>query len=212
MNSNKTYCVSESSRVRAESSIFQLRIKELLVERGKSPQWLADELGLSVSYITSMMYGTNPTSISRLCDIAKVLKIEFRDLFKNTGWTTEKARKRIMKESDGCRTEVDLCDEITFSGGTADPGRYIVITNPSAYEVCTSGASIRTDGYINKLSKSLNMSISDTEDVLCGKKPVSPEDWYSMCKVLKDKAYRIMPNIRVSVSINKMGDTIFVNE
>ncbi|KGL53022.1 hypothetical protein HQ29_02615 [Porphyromonas canoris] len=67
-----------------EDEIVQLRIKEILKERGMQAKDLAEALGKSRSYISDVMNCKKGISISSLTDIARALDVEFRDLFAYT--------------------------------------------------------------------------------------------------------------------------------
>ena len=63
--------------------------KEILKEKGISQIELAEKMGKSKQYISNILTGGKGMSISTLVEIAKILDVEFRDLFAITGNHTE---------------------------------------------------------------------------------------------------------------------------
>lgn len=72
-----------------EKELPKLRIKEILKEKGISQIELAEKMGKSKQYISSILTGGKGMSIATLVEIAKILDVEFRDLFAITGNHTE---------------------------------------------------------------------------------------------------------------------------
>lgn len=56
------------------------RIKEILVERELTQMWLASELGKSYNMVNSYVQNRRQPSIEILFRIAKILKVEAKDL------------------------------------------------------------------------------------------------------------------------------------
>lgn len=72
-----------------EKELPKLRIKEILKEKGISQIELAEKMGKSKQYISNILTGSKGMSIATLVEIAKILDVEFRDLFAITGNHTE---------------------------------------------------------------------------------------------------------------------------
>lgn len=72
-----------------EKELPKLRIKEILKEKGISQIELAEKMGKSKQYINNILTGGKGMSIATLVEIAKILDVEFRDLFAITGNHTE---------------------------------------------------------------------------------------------------------------------------
>lgn len=68
-----------------EKELPKLRIKEILIEKGMTSKELAEKMGKSKQYISNILTGGKGMSIATLADIAKILDVEFRDLFAVTG-------------------------------------------------------------------------------------------------------------------------------
>ena len=64
-----------------EKELPKLRIKEILKEKGISQIELAEKMGKSKQYISNILTGGKGMSIATLVEIAKILDVEFRDLF-----------------------------------------------------------------------------------------------------------------------------------
>jgi transcriptional regulator with XRE-family HTH domain len=64
-----------------EKELPKLRIKEILNEKGMTSKELAEKMGKSKQYISNILTGGKGMSIATLVEIAKILDIEFRDLF-----------------------------------------------------------------------------------------------------------------------------------
>ena len=159
----------------AEQDVFQLRIKKILKNAGKSQKWLADELGISAANLSASLNGLNGFSIPRLVEIAKVLRVEFCDLFERTGW----------------------CDDV-------DPGdmfdRVVIVHSNDVDDVCI------TDGDIKKVSKSIGKSYNEVGMMLCGSVAVTPHEYSVIASILDDRAYKIMPNIRVEYDFDVVDE------
>lgn len=72
-----------------EKELPKLRIKEILKEKGISQIELAEKMGKSKQYISNILSCGKGMSIATLVEIAKILDVEFRDLFAITGNHTE---------------------------------------------------------------------------------------------------------------------------
>lgn len=59
------------------------RIKALLAQKGKSPERLALEIGMSKSYLYAFLSGKKDITIKSLQRIAEGLDVEVEDLFKS---------------------------------------------------------------------------------------------------------------------------------
>ena len=58
------------------------RIKEVLEEKGIKQIWLAEQLGKSYNMVNSYVQNRRQPSIEILYQIAKILKVEAKDLLK----------------------------------------------------------------------------------------------------------------------------------
>jgi transcriptional regulator with XRE-family HTH domain len=56
------------------------RIKEVLEEKGKTQTWLSEKLGKSYNMVNSYVQNRRQPSIEILYDIAKILKVDPREL------------------------------------------------------------------------------------------------------------------------------------
>jgi putative transcriptional regulator len=56
------------------------RIKEVLEEKGKTQTWLSEKLGKSFNMVNSYVQNRRQPSIETLYDIAKILKVNPKDL------------------------------------------------------------------------------------------------------------------------------------
>lgn len=56
------------------------RIKEVLEEQGKTQTWLSEKLGKSYNMVNSYVQNRRQPSIEILFDIAKILKVDAKDL------------------------------------------------------------------------------------------------------------------------------------
>lgn len=56
------------------------RIKEVLEEKGKTQTWLSEKLGKSYNMVNSYVQNRRQPSIEILFDIAKILKVDPKDL------------------------------------------------------------------------------------------------------------------------------------
>ena len=68
-----------------EKKILKLRIKEVLNEKGMTSKELSEKMGKSPQNISNIINGLKGISLSTLCEIAKLLDVEIRDLFAVTG-------------------------------------------------------------------------------------------------------------------------------
>lgn len=64
-----------------EKEVLKLRVKDILNEKGMTSKELAEKMGKSKQYISNIITGGKGMSIATLADIAKILDVEFRDLF-----------------------------------------------------------------------------------------------------------------------------------
>lgn len=76
----------ESSNSRFDSKIFNLRIIDILKQKGLTVRWLAEKIGTSPSSLHTFINGDGSVSINRLIDVARALNVEFPSLFAETGW------------------------------------------------------------------------------------------------------------------------------
>lgn len=150
----------------AEHDVFQLRIKEILKKSGKSQKWLADELGMNAANLSASLNGFNGFSIPRLIEIAKILRVEFCELFCRTGWCD-------------CLVKDNMFD------------RVVIVHSNDVDDVCV------TDGDIKLVSKSIGKSYNDAGMILCGSIAATPHEYSVIASILDDRAYLVMPNIRV---------------
>lgn len=67
--------------MKAEKDIFRLRVKEILKERGLTQKELAAMMGKSPQYIANVLNSEQGISVNVLIELARVLDVEFRDLF-----------------------------------------------------------------------------------------------------------------------------------
>jgi transcriptional regulator with XRE-family HTH domain len=74
------------------------RIADLRKNRRLTQMQFAKAIGCSVEFISLVERGVNATSVARLEDFAKVLKVEVVDLFTFAGWKPTRMRRvRISK-------------------------------------------------------------------------------------------------------------------
>ena len=62
------------------------RIKEVLEEKGKTQTWLSEKLGKSYNMVNSYVQNRRQPSIEILYDIAKILKVDPRELLNAKKW------------------------------------------------------------------------------------------------------------------------------
>lgn len=67
-----------------DETIFRLRIKEILDEKGLSQKELAEMMGKSPQYISNILNADQGVSVNILIEFAKTLQVDFRDLFAST--------------------------------------------------------------------------------------------------------------------------------
>jgi transcriptional regulator with XRE-family HTH domain len=67
--------------MKADNDIFRLRVKEILKERRQTQKDLAAKMGKSPQYIANVLNSEQGVSVNVLIELAKVLDVEFRDLF-----------------------------------------------------------------------------------------------------------------------------------
>ena len=60
------------------------RIKVVLAEKGKSNKWLAEQLGKGDATISKWCTNRSQPSIETLVEIARVLKVDAKDLLQST--------------------------------------------------------------------------------------------------------------------------------
>ena len=60
------------------------RIKVVLAEKGKSNKWLAEQIGKGDATISKWCTNRSQPSIETLVEIAKVLKVDAKDLLQST--------------------------------------------------------------------------------------------------------------------------------
>lgn len=66
-------------------AVLQLnRIKTVLIERGRSNLWLAEQLGKNAATISRWCTNDNQPSIETLYHIAQLLEIDIRELLNKT--------------------------------------------------------------------------------------------------------------------------------
>lgn len=75
-------------------SDLDLRIKEVLEEKGKTIQWLSDELGITYANTFNIVNGKSKPSIERLNEIAIKLNVDITEFFKKN--------KKLAKEEFQC--------------------------------------------------------------------------------------------------------------
>jgi transcriptional regulator with XRE-family HTH domain len=66
--------------VKRKEKVSYNRIKEVLEDMGKSQTWLAEQLDLDFQTITRYVNNNRQPAIARLFEIAKVLKVNPREL------------------------------------------------------------------------------------------------------------------------------------
>ena len=66
-----------------------LRLKEILKEKGITSKWLANEIGMSETQMSKIITGASQPRFETLGQIARILDINFKDLFKNIGYRKE---------------------------------------------------------------------------------------------------------------------------
>lgn len=67
-----------------DETIFRLRVKEILEEKGLSQKELAEMMNKSPQYISNILNAGQGVSVNILVEFAKALQVEFRDLFVST--------------------------------------------------------------------------------------------------------------------------------
>ncbi|WP_373147706.1 helix-turn-helix domain-containing protein [Parabacteroides distasonis] len=67
-----------------DDKIFKLRIKDILSDKNMTSKELAEKMGKAPQYVSNIINGGKGASISTLIEVAKVLNVEFRDLFATT--------------------------------------------------------------------------------------------------------------------------------
>ena len=67
-----------------DETIFRLRIKEILDEKGLSQKEFAEMMGKSPQYISNILNADQGVSVNILIEFAKTLQVDFRDLFAST--------------------------------------------------------------------------------------------------------------------------------
>jgi len=95
-----------------------LRLKELLAEKGFSSKYLAEKVGVTPATISNINNGNHFPKEELLVNIAKVLDVEVRDLFKSN---RKLSGRPIYVEQNGKYTKVgelklDRLDEGSVPG------------------------------------------------------------------------------------------------
>ena len=67
-----------------DNEIFKLRIKDILSDKNMTSKELAKKMGKAPQYVSNIINGGKGASIPTLIEVAKVLDVEFRDLFAAT--------------------------------------------------------------------------------------------------------------------------------
>ena len=65
----------------------KLRIREVLDEKGRSIQWLSEQLGITYANTNNIVNGKANPSLERLNDIANKLQVDIIELIKPTSGT-----------------------------------------------------------------------------------------------------------------------------
>ncbi len=65
------------------TKIPQLRIKEILKEKGKNQNWLAQETGIHYSSLSKMLNGKWGLQTTTLLKFSKALEVPYKELFKD---------------------------------------------------------------------------------------------------------------------------------
>ncbi len=86
-----------------DETIFRLRIKEILDEKGLSQKELAEMMGKSPQYISNILNAEQGVSVNILIEFAKTLQVEFRDLFAST-----KKDKTTTVTCPHCGKQIDV--------------------------------------------------------------------------------------------------------
>lgn len=60
------------------------RIKIVLVEKGKSSKWLAEQLGRNESTVSRWCTNNTQPPVSTLSEISQILNVDIRDLLSST--------------------------------------------------------------------------------------------------------------------------------
>lgn len=66
-----------------EKKIYN-RIKAAIAEKGKTNEWLAEQLGMSTNTVSKWCTNTMQPTVERLFEIAKVLDVNVRELLVST--------------------------------------------------------------------------------------------------------------------------------
>lgn len=75
MHSNNELCMANNEKIEALN-----RLKVVLVEKGKTSRWLAEQLGKTEHTISRWCQNKTQPSIAQLNEIARVLMIDVRSL------------------------------------------------------------------------------------------------------------------------------------
>lgn len=87
----------------------RFRIKEILKDRGMTMQQLSEELGIHRTNLSTSLSG-NPT-LSRLEEIAKILDVQLKDLFKEDEGVKEKKLMGFV-EYDGEIFKINAIEDL----------------------------------------------------------------------------------------------------
>ena len=87
----------------------RFRIKEILKERGMTMQQLSEELGIHRTNLSTSLSG-NPT-LSRLEEIAKILDVQLKDLFKEDEGVCQKKLNGFV-EFDGEIFKINAIEDL----------------------------------------------------------------------------------------------------
>ena len=92
-----------------DETIFRLRVKEILKEKGLTQKELADMIGKSPQYIANILNAEQGVSVNILIEFAKTLQVDFRDLFAST---KEDSTTTVTCPHCGKPIEIELKKEV----------------------------------------------------------------------------------------------------
>lgn len=221
---------------RLDREVCKFRILDILRERGMTQSDLANALGISRGTMSTIVNQTSTVSIVRLAEIAKVLRVEMSELFARTYWMEDvidcgcngvcgdlsevlhecrKSRKFKKVSGVDCRFEIDNHDELAEKGYDVEWGDSVDVYYPTASEVSDRGdyfpLSRGLDSKVRRIGKLLDKSEDEVWQILWGWDSVTPEQWYTMCKVFKETAFSVMPGIHVKVLMTGRKNDTRVN-
>ena len=183
---------------RLDTDVFRLRVKDILIQKGLTQVWLANELGMSVANLNSAINGTGCVGIPKLIGIARALNVEFCELFARTGWcdvSSENSGSEVSGRDDA------VCDNnVCASDRSEQKSRFL-----SKAEVVVNGCNV-TRSDLTKISNATGYEVDYVKDVVTGKIAVRPLIYSRIASKLGEKAYLVMPSVRVITLQDMIAD------